>query len=76
MFLSPFFIKIHLFLMALSLSDLASFAIDGNGDYNSLLSLLSNLTIIFVQWFCTLSFVFTSAFVSQNFREYGTTVYF
>jgi hypothetical protein len=33
-------------------------------------------SIIFVQWFGTSSFAFTSGFVSQNFCEYGSPVYF
>jgi len=60
--------------------------VTGNGNYNSLFSKIFKI----FDYFCTVvpyfkyfrvifvnsSFAFTSAFVSQNFREYGTTVYF
>ncbi len=48
-----------------SVYGLASFVIDGNGDYNLLLSLLSNLTIIFVH----ISVLRVLHFLLHLFRE-------
>ncbi len=60
--------------------------VTGNGNYNSLFSKIFEIfdyfrTLVpyfeyFRVIFVNSSLAFTSAFVSRNFREYGTTVYF
>ncbi len=49
---------------------------DKNDNYNRYFHIWHVKSNIFIQWFCMSSSTFTSALVSRNFREYGSTVYF